>query len=179
MSTTALLAAGAYGAGKAKEAKRATENTSGGKFTSLKEATLNKPLVWLTIIGLGGYALYKLGTALAKKLTLANADKDIRDAQKSGEKASYSTATYSQLADKLYTAVMYTWGTDEQAIYDVFNLMKNNIDVALLIKAFGKRRVEFSTQDQELGAHLSNDLDSSEITKINNILASKGITYRF
>jgi hypothetical protein len=74
---------------------------------------------------------------------------------------------------------MYTWGTDEQAIYDVFNLMKNNIDVALLIKAFGKRRVEFSTQDQELGAHLSNDLDSSEITKINNILSSKGITYRF
>jgi hypothetical protein len=57
--------------------------------------------------------------------------------------------------------------------------MKNNIDVALLIKAFGKRRVEFSTQDQELGAHLSNDLDSAEITKINNILASKGITYRF
>jgi hypothetical protein len=26
---------------------------------------------------------------------------------------------------------------------------------------------------------LSNDLDSAEITKINNILASKSITYRF
>jgi hypothetical protein len=179
MSTTALLAAGAYGAGKAKEAKRATENTSGGKFTSLKEATLNKPLVWLTIIGLGGYALYKLGSALAKKLTIANADADIKAAQKSGETASYPSATYSQLADKIYAAVMYTWGTDNQAIYDVFNLMKNNIDVASLIKAFGKRRLEFSTQDAELGAHISNDMNSSEITKINNILASKGITYRF
>ncbi len=58
-------------------------------------------------------------------------------------------------------------------------LMKNNIDVANLIKAFGKRRLEFSTQDLELGAHLSNDLDSAEIAKVNSILASKNITYRF
>jgi hypothetical protein len=179
MSTTALLAAGAYGAGKAKEAKRATENTSGGKFTNLKEATLNKPLVWLTILGVGAFAIYKLGSAIGKKLTLSNADKDIREAKQAGQTASYSAATYSQLADKIYTAVMYTWGTDEQAIYDVFNLMKNNIDVANLIKAFGKRRLEFSTQDLELGAHLSNDLDSSEIAKVNSILASKNITYRF
>ena len=177
MSKTALVAAGAFAAGKAKEAKRATEND--GKFTSLKEATLNKPLVWLTIIGLGGYALYKLGAAIAKRLTLDNANKDIIDAKKSGQVASYPTGTYSQLADKIYSAVMYTWGTDEQAIYDVFNQMKNNLDVALLIKAFGKRRVEFSTLDQELGAHLSNDLDSTEINKINNILSSKGINYKF
>lgn len=179
MSKTALLAAGAFAAGKAREAKRATENTGSGKYTSLKEATLNKPLVWLTIIGLGGYALYKLGSALAKKLTLANADADIKAAQKSGETASYSSATYSQLADKIYAAVMYTWGTDEQAIYDAFNLMKNNIDVAMLIKAFGKRRLEFSTQTAELGAHLGNDLDSTEIAQINTILGSKGITYKF
>jgi hypothetical protein len=179
MSKTALVAAGAFAAGKAKEAKRATENTSGGKFTSLKEATLNKPLVWLTIIGIGGYALYKLGAAIAKRLTLDNANKDIIDAKKSGQVASYPTGTYSQLADKVYAAVMYTWGTDNEAIYDVFNLMKNNIDVALLIKAFGKRRLEFSTQDAEIGAHISNDMKSSEIAKINSILSSKGITYRF
>lgn len=178
MSKTALLAAGAFAAGKAREAKRATEN-EGSKFTSLKEATLNKPLVWLTILGVGAYALYKLGSAIGKKLTLSNADADIRSAQKTGETASYSSATYSQLADKIYAAVMYTWGTDEQAIYDAFNLMKNNIDVAMLIKAFGKRRLEFSTQDAELGAHLSNDLDSTEIAKVNSILSSKGITYRF
>lgn len=178
MSKTALLAAGAYAAGKAKEAKNATENT-GGKYTSLKEATLNKPLVWLTIIGIGGYALYKLGSAIYKKLNLDNANKDIIDAQKAGQTPSYPTGTYSQLADKIYAAVMYTWGTDEQAIYDVFSSMKNNLDVAMLIKAFGKRRLEFSTQDAELGAHLSNDLDTTEINKINTILASKGITYRF
>jgi uncharacterized protein YqfA (UPF0365 family) len=178
MSKTALLAAGAFAAGKAKEAKKATENAD-GKFTSLKEATLNKPLVWLTIIGVGVYALYKIGQAIGKKLTLSNADADIKAAQKAGETASYSSATYAQLADKIYAAVMYTWGTDEQAIYDAFNLMKNNIDVANLIKAFGKRRLEFSTQDAELGAHLSNDLDSSEIAKLNSILASKNITYRF
>lgn len=178
MSTTALLAAGAYGAGKAKEAKRATEN-EGSKFTNLKEATLNKPLVWITILGIGAYALYKLGSAIGKKITLGSADKDIKEAEKAGQTASYSLATYGQLADKIYAAVMYTWGTDEQAIYDVFNLMKNNIDVANLVKAFGKRRLEFSTQTAELGAHLSNDLNSAEISKINNILASKNITFRF
>jgi hypothetical protein len=178
MSKTALLAAGAFAAGKAKEAKKSTEN-EGGKFTNLKEATLNKPLVWLTIIGLGGYALYRIGKAIAERLDLSNAEKDILDAKKEGQTPSYSSATYSQLADKIYTAVMYTWGTDEQAIYDVFNLMKTNLDVALLIKAFGKRRVEFSTQELELGAHLSNDLDSSEINKLNSILSSKNISYRF
>lgn len=178
MSKTALLAAGAYAAGKAKEAKSATENT-GSKYTSLKEATLNKPLVWVTIIGIGVYALYKLGAAIAKKLTLDNANKDIIDAQKAGQTASYPSATYSQLADKIYAAVMYTWGTDEQAIYDAFSQMKNNLDVAMLIKAFGKRRLEFSTQDAELGAHLGNDLDSTEIAQINSILGSKGITYKF
>jgi hypothetical protein len=178
MSKTALLAAGAYAAGKAKEAKNATENTD-GKFTSLKEATLNKPLVWLTIIGITAYALYKIGSAIYKKLNLNNANNDIKEAEASGQKPSYPIGTYTQLADKIYAAVMYSWGTDEQAIYDVFNSMKNNLDVALLIKAFGKRRLEFSTQDAELGAHLSNDLDSSEIAKLNSILASKNITYRF
>jgi len=52
MSKTALLAAGAFAAGKAKEAKKATENAD-GKFTSLKEATLNKPLVWLIYYRVG------------------------------------------------------------------------------------------------------------------------------
>ena len=177
MSKTALLAAGAFAAGKAKEAKKSTEND--GKFTSLKEATLNKPLVWLTSIGIGGYALYRIGKAISKKLNGSNAEQDIIDAKKAGQTPSYSSATYSQLADKIYAAVMYTWGTDEQAIYDVFNKMNSNLDVALLIKAFGKRRVEFSTQDMELGAHLSNDLDSSEISKLNSILSSKGIKYQF
>lgn len=178
MSKTALLAAGAFAAGKAKEAKKATEN-EGSKFTSVKEAAINKPLVWLTIIGIGGYFLYRIGSVLADKLNLSNAEKDIQDAEKAGQTPSYSSATYSQLADKIYAAVMYTWGTDEQAIYDVFNQMKTNLDVALLIKAFGKRRLEFSTQEMELGGHLSNDLDSSEISKLNDILSSKGITYRF
>jgi hypothetical protein len=178
MSKTALLAAGAFAAGKAKEAKKATENAD-GKFTTLKEATLNKPLVWLTIIGISAYVLYKVGSAIYKKLNLNNANKDIKEAEEAGQKASYPSGTYTQLADKIYAAVMYTWGTDEQSIYDAFNSMKNNLDVALLIKAFGKRRLEFSTQDAELGAHLSNDLDSSEIAKLNSILASKNITYRF
>ena len=74
MSKTALLAAGAFAAGKAKEAKKSTEND--GKFTSLKEATLNKPLVWLTIIGIGGYALYRIGKAISKKLNGSNAEQD-------------------------------------------------------------------------------------------------------
>lgn len=178
MSKTALLAAGAYAAGKAKEAKSATENT-GAKYTSLKEATLNKPLVWLTIIGIGGYLLYRAGSAIASQLNLGNAEKDIKEAEKTGQTPSYPSATYSQLADKIEAAVFYTWGTDLPAIYDVFNLMKNNLDVAMLIKAFGKRRLEYSLQEMELGAHLSNDMDSSEIAKVNSILASKGITYRF
>jgi len=57
--------------------------------------------------------------------------------------------------------------------------MQNNLDVAQLIKAFGKRRLEFSTTMAELGAHLTEDLDTSELNKLNSILAAKNITYRF
>ena len=175
MSKTALLATTAIAA---KKAKRATENTD-GKFTTLKEATLNKPLVWLTIIGIGAYAVYKLGLAIKKKLTLSNADADIKAAEKTGEKLTYSLGNYTQFADQIYAAVLTVFGTDEQAIYAVFNKMQNNLDVAQLIKAFGKRRLEFSTTMAELGAHLSEDLYTSEINKLNSILAAKNITYRF
>ena len=86
---------------------------------------------------------------------------------------------YTQFADQIYAAVLTVFGTDEAAIYSVFNKMQNNLDVAQLIKAFGKRRLEFSTTMAELGAHLTEDLDTSELNKLNSILAAKNITYRF
>jgi hypothetical protein len=57
--------------------------------------------------------------------------------------------------------------------------MQNDLDVSKLIQAFGMRRIEFSTRTDSLAAFLRSELDSSELQKVNNILASKNIKYRF
>jgi hypothetical protein len=57
--------------------------------------------------------------------------------------------------------------------------MKNDTDVAKLIIAFGKRRIEFSFMDGTLAEFLTSELDSTEIKQVNKILSSKGINYKF
>lgn len=102
------------------------------------------------------------------------------------QKASYPASTYSGWASAIATAV-FGGGTDEAAIYDIFRKLKNNTDYLMLVKAWGspKRQVYpdwfvfYSTGfKMTLPEVLRYDMDSSEIKKINDILASKGIKYR-
>lgn len=77
--------------------------------------------------------------------------------------------TYSS---KLYKA-MKGWGTNEKAIYAVFQEMNSRSDVQQLIKTFG-------TKDGDtLREWLYDDLSEDEIAHINSILASKSINYKF
>jgi len=51
--------------------------------------------------------------------------------------------------------------------------MKNDLDIAKLILAYGVR------DDETLAEWIIGDLRSSQIDKLNKILSNKGITYKF
>lgn len=147
---------------------------------NLKEITKNKYFVY-GAVGIGAYLLYKgIRKALGLSTAVDAAKKDQADLVKAGQKASYIDSQYKLFADTIYSAGFdVLFGTDEDAIYAVFNKMNNDLDVNKLIIAFGARRIEFSTRVEGLAQFLTSELDASEVANINKILASKNINYRF
>jgi len=108
------------------------------------------------------------------------------ESSKKQQKATYNPSVYSQWASAIANAI-FDFGTDEQTIYDIFRRLKNNTDFLMLQKAWGSPTrqvypdgfVFYSTGKKlTLSAALRDDMDKSEIKKINNILSSKGIKYR-
>ena len=101
------------------------------------------------------------------------------------QKLSYPVSQYTAYANKLKQA-FYGYGTDESAVFDVFGAMKNDLDVATLIKAFGVYSVEasiwrpFDTRGSgDLATWLTDEMSDSDIQTINQGLAKKGIKYKF
>jgi hypothetical protein len=137
--------------------------------------TLKKPVVKYAAIGAGVYLLYKVVKGFIPSTSLSAA----QQAVKKGPTPSYPELQYKIFADSIYQAGMVIGGTDEDTIYNVFASMKNDTDVAKLIIAFGKRRIEFSFMDGTLAEFLTSELDSTEIKQVNKILSSKGINYKF
>lgn len=96
--------------------------------------------------------------------------------KETGEYQSLSTSSYYMYANQLYNAFrpyMFGWGTDEDAIFNVFNQMNNTADVLQLIKTFGTK------DGKTLDVWIRSELSHSEIRKLNSILSGKGISYAF
>jgi len=107
---------------------------------------------------------------------------DIKILNKQGIKPTYYASQYVLFADKLYNAMITSnpfQGTDEEAIYSVMRLMKNDVDINMLVKSFGTRRMEFSLKGGGLAAFLQDDLDNKEMAMVNKILSNNKINYRF
>lgn len=85
---------------------------------------------------------------------------------------SYPQDQYTVYAEKL-VAAMEGWGTDEDAIYDVYKAMNTRSDIKQLEKTFGMQ------DGESLQEWLYGDLNNSEITHLNSIISSKGIDYRY
>lgn len=77
------------------------------------------------------------------------------------------------MANALESAMTTLWGTDEDAIYDVFAQCGTRSDVLKIVGAFGVRNGEDLTQ------WLHGDLSDDELKILNNLLTNKGINYRF
>ncbi len=133
---------------------------SGGLLTSIKKFT---------------------GQATSEDINRSTTE-DIKTLNKQGIKPTYYASQYVQFADKLYNAMITSNpfdGTDEDAIYSVMRLMKNDVDINMLVKSFGTRRMEFSLKGGGLAAFLQDDLDKKEMAIVNKILSDNNINYKF
>lgn len=87
------------------------------------------------------------------------------------------TVTGSQmqsLISKLKAAFgRWGWGTDEEAIYEVFDTVNSRSDILTLIKEFGV------VDGHTLTEWLNNELNASERQHLQEIIAAKGINYQF
>lgn len=89
-----------------------------------------------------------------------------------GERPTLSTVTYTALANKLYQAFKGL-GTDEEAVYKVFNQLNNTADVLKLISVFGIK------DGHDLDWWMRSELNRWELKKVNTIMSNKGIAYAF
>lgn len=151
----------------------------------VKEITTGLPpwakgVLAIGIVGGIAYAIFRL-TKKGSALNPSEATKDIKKLQEAGQVPSYMDAQYKGFADAIYAARQCNniFGTNEDAIYSVFRSMKNDVDVAKLIEAFGNRRLCFSFTESTLGGFLHDDLNEDEIKIINKILSDKKIIYQF
>jgi hypothetical protein len=152
----------------------------------------------VAIVGVFGYKIYQ---DVKRKRDIRDASQSADEAAKELKRLSFNgvnpTITKTQainLSEKLVQA-MNGCGTDEKMVNSVFNTLKNDADIYLLISSFGVRyytpcgasqpvsyaRWLFNdkTFGGDLGTWLSYDLSTSEINNINNILSKKGIKYSF
>lgn len=105
----------------------------------------------------------------------ANKERDIVNEVNNAITTSNVTLSQVQLntlADKIYKAVKGS-GTDEKSIYDAMRTLETKDDVLALIKTFSVR------DSMTLREWLYDDLNNSEISKINDIFLSKGISFSF
>jgi len=128
------------------------------------------------------YRMFRPAGAKEQQQTTTSIKTDIAKEENKGVQPSFSSSNYKTLADKLYAA-MNTSGTDENAIFSVFSQLKNSLDVLKLIEAYGTRQLYTfgfpAGGQQNLSQALSDELSDTEIAKVNQILFTKGINYKF
>lgn len=144
-------------------------------------------LIKLGIVFTVGFGVYKIAkifedpNAHHQDETNINIETDIDKAIKAGQTPAYTDSQYFQMAD-LLQAAMEGMGTDEDAIFAVMNKMYSNLDVLLLLKAFGLRwykEFAWTGENYNLIQWLQNELSTGDIENINNILAKRNITLFF
>lgn len=109
----------------------------------------------------------KIGDAVTNSKLIDEVNKEIDT-----NKITLTQSQINTLASKIYTA-MSGAGTDEEAIYDAFSTLSSYSDLQQLNKTFGVK------EHMTLREWLRDDLSTSEINHINEILASKNINYVF
>lgn len=148
-------------------------------------------------VGLGlffvGKKIYKIifpSDAEKKNKELVKAiDNDISRLQGQGLVGSFSQAEYQTFANTCYEGMRYAIGDNYDSVEDTLKKMKNNLDVALLLKAFGVRQDYalgidtgepkdlFTFVQSELGDEWGG-LTDYRVKSINADWTKKGITYQ-
>lgn len=139
-----------------------------------------------------GYRLYKALNPSEKEKNnrqlLNDIDAEIASLRRRGASPSYSNSTYDLMAAQIYEGMKQCVGDDYTAVQNNMKKAKNDLDVALLIKAYGIRQLYcyglnagdpkdlFSAVQSELGNEWAG-LTGYRVKDINNDWKKKGISY--
>jgi hypothetical protein len=138
-----------------------------------------KGVAVIIIIGIIAFVVYKFYKNFKPKTKeQKNLEKDQDTFVQEGQKPSFPRSQYKSFADTIQQENL-SFDTDEEKIYGIFKQMKNDLDITLLVEAFGQRRPQFTLNDVALVPFLNEDLSKSEIEEINKILIAKNIKFRF
>jgi hypothetical protein len=125
---------------------------------------------------------------VANRQLLTNVNSEISKFQ-AKMKPSYNDSNYITLANTIYEGMRYCVGDDYGAVEENMKKMKNDLDVAKLIKAFGQKQNYcfgvptggdmdlFTFVKKELGSDYGG-LTDYRLQRINQDWAKKGITYK-
>ena len=151
-------------------------------------------LTYLALIAGAFYFFNKAFSGIMKAITNPNQkqeidyneslQREVNDYVKKGLTPSYTQEQYLVKADAIYQKFNTGggWTEDEAGIAAIITTMQNDLDVALLIKAFGFKRFYFTTQTANLPAWVTKYFtgrDKKYIEQININFENKGIKYRF
>ena len=118
-----------------------------------------------------------------------NIDSEISKMQGNGKKASFSDSNYNTFANTIYNSMRFAIGDDYGTVESTLKRMKNDLDVAKLIKAFGLKQDFFfglpagdkmdlfTFVQKELGNEYGG-LTNYSVKRINEYWSKKGILYQ-
>ena len=131
-------------------------------------------IMWILILIVASFGIYKLIRFIIDKISEYNATSGF-NVQK--ENLTFSISEYNSMANQLFNA-MDGAGTNEDIIFSVFNKIQTKDDYNQLIKSFGVRSSTSWTSSfsGDLLAWLSDELSSSDVKKLNNILSKIGVS---
>lgn len=147
------------------------------RFNKFLEDLSKNPMLlimWILILIVASFGVYKLIRFIIDKISEYNATSGF-NVQK--ENLTFSISEYNSMANQLFNA-MDGAGTNEDIIFSVFNKIQTKDDYNQLIKSFGVRSSTSWTSSfsGDLLAWLSDELSSSDVKKLNNILSKIGVS---
>jgi hypothetical protein len=150
------------------------------------------------VVVVGAFVVYTVGKKLYRfvfpsaqtqrnQQIAKNIDEEIKNWRKT-QTQSFTDSQYGLFANQVYDGMAYCVGDDYDSVEETLKRMNNNLDVALLIKAYGFRQRYcfgipaegimdlFTSVQAELGEEWG--FTNYRVDNINNAWARKGITYR-
>jgi len=142
------------------------------------------------------YAAYAVGGLIvAKKIfdyfkstskqTLKDVETEVVELENEGMKPSRSLGQWKLVADSIYNSMKFSYVSDNKSnIESQLKMVQNDLDLALLVKAYGLRQhYTFAIPDGSkttlIGQIATGELSNSRLESINNNYAQKGIKFRF
>ena len=117
----------------------------------------------VSFVGISLLLIYRIAKRTKQNIDIYTVD---------ASNATLSNVQIAGLANKIAQAWGGIWNDNEQAVYDAFSALGNYDDLIKLMRAY-------SYKNENLQQSITRRMSNREVAKINSILASKGINYKF